>query len=55
MEQSEETILGLRFLMIGMPVILIALSGLIYQAYYRLNGAYQDMVVESITQPSEAY
>jgi melibiose permease len=34
-DQSEETIFGLRFLMIGVPVILIALSGLIYRAYYQ--------------------
>jgi melibiose permease len=38
-EQSEETIFGLRALMIGSPIIFIALSVWVYKNYYLLHGA----------------
>ncbi|MFA0157876.1 melibiose:sodium transporter MelB [Vibrio sp. 10N.261.46.A3] len=48
-EQSEETILGLRALMVGIPTLLVLLSAYIYQRTYRLNGEYQNMVLKEIS------
>ncbi|MFV8462934.1 melibiose:sodium transporter MelB [Vibrio campbellii] len=48
-EQSEETILGLRALMVGIPTLLVLLSAYIYQKTYRLNGEYQNMVLKEIS------
>lgn len=36
-EQSAGTIMGLEFMMIGLPIPLIFISGLIYRCYYRLH------------------
>ncbi|ENM5739608.1 melibiose:sodium transporter MelB [Vibrio mimicus] len=36
-EQSAGTIMGLEFMMIGLPIPLILVSGLIYRCYYRLH------------------
>ena len=36
-EQSASTIMGLEFMMIGLPAIMMTISGLIYQRYYRLH------------------
>ncbi|PSW22109.1 melibiose:sodium transporter MelB [Photobacterium sanctipauli] len=47
-EQSPETILGLRILMIGIPTLLVAMSAYIYVKTYKLNGEYQRMVMEKI-------
>ena len=47
-EQSDETILGLRALMIGIPTLLVLLSAYIYKRSYRLNGDYQNMVLKEI-------
>lgn len=48
-EQSEETILGLRALMIGIPTLLVLLSAYIYKKTYRLNGEYQNMILKEIS------
>jgi melibiose permease len=48
-EQSEETIFGLRALMIGSPIIFIAISVWVYKAYYRLNGSLREEVEENIS------
>ncbi|KAA1188549.1 melibiose:sodium transporter MelB [Pseudohalioglobus sediminis] len=48
-EQSEETKLGLRFMMIGTPFILVILSALIYRSWYKLHDQFQDRVIEHIT------
>jgi melibiose permease len=48
-EQSESTIYGLRFMMIGTPFILIALSVWIYKMQYKLHGEFQSRVVRKIT------
>lgn len=48
-EQSDETILGLRALMIGIPTLLVLLSAYIYKRSYRLNGDYQNMVLKEIS------
>ncbi len=36
-EQSADTIMGLEFMMIGLPAIMMTISGVIYQRYYRLH------------------
>ncbi|MCG9633095.1 melibiose:sodium transporter MelB [Vibrio sp. Isolate30] len=36
-EQSASTIMGLEFMMIGLPAIMMTISGLIYQRYYHLH------------------
>ncbi|QXO18084.1 melibiose:sodium transporter MelB [Vibrio ostreae] len=36
-EQSSSTIAGLEFMMIGLPAIMMILSGLVYYRYYRLH------------------
>ncbi len=36
-EQSASTIMGLEFMMIGLPAIMMAMSSVIYQRYYRLH------------------
>lgn len=36
-EQSAQTIAGLEFMMIGFPAIMMILSGVIYQRFYRLH------------------
>ncbi|PSW21308.1 melibiose:sodium transporter MelB [Photobacterium sanctipauli] len=36
-EQSESTIMGLQFLMVGVPAVLMAISGIVYKRYYRLH------------------
>ena len=48
-EQSDETIFGLRALMIGSPIIFIAISVWVYKSYYRLNGSLREEVEESMT------
>ena len=36
-EQSADTIMGLEFMMFGLPVILMAVSAIIYKRFYRLH------------------
>ena len=47
--QSDTTIFGLKVMMIGVPLLLIALSAVIYRFGYRLHDALQREVVEHIT------
>ena len=47
-EQSAETVFGLRFMMIGTPFVLVVLSAMVYRAYYKLNDQFQEQVVESL-------
>ncbi|MDD1782621.1 melibiose:sodium transporter MelB [Enterovibrio sp. ZSDZ35] len=35
--QSETTIMGLQFMMVGLPAVLMLISALIYKGYYRLH------------------
>ncbi|NLS14081.1 melibiose:sodium transporter MelB [Vibrio sp. SM6] len=39
-EQSESTIMGLQFMMIGLPAVMMLLSGIIYKRYYRLHDGF---------------
>jgi melibiose permease len=48
--QSAATVFGLRFLMIGAPVLLIALSAVIYKMYYILNDQFREEVAQAIAQ-----
>jgi melibiose permease len=52
--QSAETIFGLRFLMVGMPVLLVALSAVLYKMFYKLYGELQVEVTQAISSESEA-
>ena len=36
-EQSSETIMGIEVMMIGLPIILMTISAIIYKRYYRLH------------------
>jgi melibiose permease len=47
-EQSEETIFGLRFMMVGTPLIMILLSVWIYKMQYKLHGEFQSRVMRKI-------
>lgn len=52
--QSDTTIFGLKVMMIGVPLLLVALSAVIYRLGYRLHDALQREVVEYITRTPEA-
>jgi melibiose permease len=47
-EQSDQTIFGLRFMMIGTPLIMIVLSVWIYKMQYKLHGELQSKVMRKI-------
>ncbi len=55
-EQSESTIMGLEFMMIGLPAIMMIISGIIYRRYYRLHEGFnkEDAEQETLTQRSPA-
>ncbi|HAS8152237.1 melibiose:sodium transporter MelB [Vibrio vulnificus] len=46
-EQSASTIMGLEFMMIGLPAIMMTISGVIYQRYYHLHEGFDQSAVES--------
>ena len=53
-EQSETTIMGLKFMMIVLPIILYALSAFIYHRYYTLDARFVSLGKEqsqSLSQP----
>lgn len=52
--QSDTTIFGLKVMMIGVPLLLVALSAVIYRLGYRLHDALQREVIEYITRTPEA-
>lgn len=45
--QAPDTILGLEFLMIGFPAIMMTISALIYQRYYRLYDGFNKDLLDS--------
>ena len=47
--QSAETVVGLKFMMIGTPLVLVVLSALIYRSWYKLHDQFQDKVIAHIT------
>lgn len=49
-EQSASTIMGLEFMMIGLPAIMMTISGLIYQRYYRLHEGFNKDEAEPVEQ-----
>ncbi|MFA0438756.1 melibiose:sodium transporter MelB [Vibrio sp. 10N.286.49.C2] len=49
-EQSASTINGLEFMMIGLPAIMMTISGIIYQRYYRLHDGFNKDDAEQETQ-----
>ncbi|KAB0300253.1 melibiose:sodium transporter MelB [Vibrio fortis] len=49
-EQSTSTIMGLEFMMIGLPAIMMTISGLIYQRYYRLHEGFNKDEAEPVEQ-----
>ena len=48
--QAADTVFGMRVLMIGIPLILVIASFLIYRRYYKLNGQYHDDVMAALVQ-----
>jgi melibiose permease len=52
--QSAQTIFGLRFLMIGAPVILIVLSAVVYRMFYKLDDELREQVAQAIAEKMEA-
>ncbi|ENH7395271.1 MFS transporter, partial [Vibrio vulnificus] len=46
-EQSASTIMGLEFMMIGLPAIMMTISAVIYQRYYHLHEGFDKSAVES--------
>ncbi|MGR5069084.1 MULTISPECIES: melibiose:sodium transporter MelB [Vibrio] len=49
-EQSASTIMGLEFMMIGLPAIMMTISGVIYQRYYHLHEGFNKEEAEQETQ-----
>lgn len=49
--QSESTIMGLRIMMVGIPLVFIGLSLLIYIKSYKLKGSYLTSIVERLNNP----
>lgn len=47
--QSESTIFAMRMLMIGIPLVLVCLSFLIYRRYYKLNGEFHKQVMDGLS------
>ncbi|GAL02135.1 melibiose carrier protein Na+/melibiose symporter [Photobacterium aphoticum] len=45
-EQSASTIMGLQFMMVGLPAILMTLSALVYRRYYRLHDGFDKAAAE---------
>lgn len=46
--QSETSIIGIKFLMITLPILLSMFGYIIYRKYYKLNGKYYDEIVDAI-------
>lgn len=49
-EQSAQTIMGMRGLMIFAPIVFIILCFFIYKKYYKLNGDYHEEVLTALEQ-----
>lgn len=63
-EQSLATLTGIRFIMVGIPIIFVVISFIIYKSKFKLTGAYYDKIMnilalrkeeldEHLAQPSE--
>lgn len=46
-EQAESTIMGLHFMMVGLPAILMLISGLVYKRYYHLHEGFDKEAFEA--------
>ncbi|MGL5915653.1 MAG: glycoside-pentoside-hexuronide (GPH):cation symporter, partial [Culicoidibacterales bacterium] len=49
-EQTAATILGMRVLMIGVPIVLVGVSLFCYKKYYKLNGNFHETVLAELEQ-----
>ncbi|MCG7588137.1 glycoside-pentoside-hexuronide (GPH):cation symporter, partial [Photobacterium sp. OFAV2-7] len=53
-EQTAETIMGLEFMMLGLPAILMAVSGFVYQRYYYLHEGFNKEQAETELELAQA-
>ena len=51
---SETTVLGLRFLMIGVPIILAILSFVLFYKFFKIRGAFHATILKELEQRREA-
>ncbi|MGX9517762.1 melibiose:sodium transporter MelB [Vibrio mediterranei] len=49
-EQTADTIFGIEFMMVGLPAILMATSGIVYKRYYHLHDGFSESAVQHIEQ-----
>ncbi|CAK1722365.1 Melibiose permease [Vibrio crassostreae] len=49
-EQSDSTIMGLQFMMVGLPAILMTVSALVYKRYYHLHEGFDKEQADQETQ-----
>lgn len=47
-EQTAATIMGMRVLMIGVPILLTVISFFVYKKFYRLNGSFHDEILAEL-------
>lgn len=52
-EQSASTILGLRILMIALPIVCGIVMYIIYKNKYKINGEFHDMILKSLEDKKE--
>lgn len=53
-EQSAETITGMKWIMIGLPTFFFAITLIIYFRYYKLNGKFHENVQNELTNKYDA-
>ncbi|PMH46077.1 melibiose:sodium transporter MelB [Vibrio sp. 10N.286.49.B3] len=53
-EQSDTTIMGLQFMMVGVPAILMAVSAMVYKRYYHLHDGFNKDDIEQDVQLTPA-
>ncbi|CAK1780337.1 hypothetical protein VCRA2112O187_14210001 [Vibrio crassostreae] len=53
-EQSDSTIMGLHFMMVGLPAILMTVSALVYKRYYHLHEGFDQDQAGKETQTNVA-
>ena len=51
--QSAATINGMRIIMIGLPIIFVIISSIIYKKYYILNGKYMTRIMNILSLKKE--
>lgn len=54
-EQSVTTLNGIRFLMIGLPIVFVIVSYMIYKTKFKLHGAYYDRIMNTIALRKSEY